>query len=111
METLDGKLLNDMKQWRCGNNHDHVLGVIEQVQVKLLVNGSTLRYQTQRLIIFRNAIDQSEEIPTEIEVAGTVDGKSLSMIWKCSVAGCGCPKEWHPNPEVVEFLARMYMAE
>jgi len=111
MDKVDGLLLNNMKQWRCEKNKDHILGVIEQVQVKLQVNGSTLRYQTSRLIIFREAIDRSAEIPAEIEVAGTVDGKILSMIWRCSIKGCGCIREWHPSDEFVEFLARTYLAE
>lgn len=111
MDKLDGISLGDMKQWKCEQNKDHVLGVIERVEVKLQVRGSTLRYYTSRLIIFRMAVDQSAEIPAEIEVAGTVDGKMLSMVWRCSVPGCGCPKEWHPDHEIVEMLAKTYLAE
>jgi hypothetical protein len=112
MDKMDGAQLSNMAQWRCGKNKDHILGVIERVEVKLRVKETTLRYQTSRLIIFREAIDRSAEIPAEIEVAGTVDGKMLSMIWRCSIKGCGCIKEWHPDSEVIEFLAsRTYHPE
>ncbi len=108
-EKLDGTLLSNMKQWR--DNKGHVLGVIVRDEVKLQVRETTLRYQTSMLIIFREAIDRDAEIPAEIEVAGTLDGKTLSMVWKCSIPGCGCIKEWHPGDELVEFLARTYLAE
>lgn len=112
MEKVDGISLGNMRQWRCEKNKNHVLGVIERVEVKLQVNGSTLRYYTSRLIIFRTAVDQGAEIPAEIEVAGTLDVKTLlGMIWICTVPGCGCRKEWNPDSEIVDMLAKMYLAE
>ena len=106
MLKMDGAQLSNMKQWQCRNNKDHVLGVIERVQMKLQVKGITLSYFTSRLIIFREAIDRSAEIPTEIDVAGTVDGKLSSVIWRCSE--CNCIKEWHPDDEITDYLVRTY---
>ncbi len=111
MDKLDGTQLSNMKQWRCDKNKDHVLGVIQREEVKLMVNGITLRYYTSRLLIFREAIDQAAEVPAEIDVAGTIDGKMLSMIWRCSVPGCGCPKEWHPDGDVMDYLVKTYLSE
>jgi hypothetical protein len=111
MDKLDGRLLANMKQWRCKRNKNHMLGAIERVEVKLQANGSTLKYHTSRLSIFREAIDQAAEVPAEIDVAGTLDGKMLSMVWRCSVPGCGCINEWHPDGAVIEILARTYIAE
>lgn len=111
MDKLDGTLIGNMKQWRCDKNKNHVLGVIERKEVKLEVRELKLRYFTSRLIIFRNAIDVNAEIPTEIDVAGDLDGKILSMVWRCSVQGCGCLKEWHPDDVVVDYLVKTYLSE
>ena len=105
MDNLDGKMLDSLKQWRCDGNKDHILGVIKRVQVSVLMDDrSTLKYYTTRLLIFRTAIDLCVEVPAEIEISGTLDGKMLSMIWKCSVPGCGCIKEWHPDNGALEWL-------
>ena len=111
MDKVNGSQLNDMKQWRCEKNKDHILGVIERVEAKLQVNGTTLRYRTSQLIIFREAVDRGADIPAEIDVAGTIDGKMLIMIWTCTVKGCGCINEWHPGNDVIEFLMKTYLAE
>ena len=110
MDNLDGTKLEDLKQWRC-KNKDHILGVIERVQVSVLLDNTTLRYYTTRLIIFRHAVDLGAEVPAEIEVAGTVDGKMTSMVWMCSVPGCGCVKEWHPDEGALEWLRKRYAKE
>ncbi|RJP53607.1 MAG: hypothetical protein C4583_04275 [Anaerolineaceae bacterium] len=109
MENLDGQLLDGAKQWKCANGH--VLGVTERVKAELQVNGKSLRYFTTRLALFRQAVDLEIERPAEIEVCGAVDGRILSMRWRCSVAGCGCIEEWHPAPDVAELLASTYLAE
>jgi hypothetical protein len=111
MEKVDGTLLKNMKQLRCSKNKDHVLGVIVREEAKLLFNEKTLRYFTSKVIIFRESIDISADIPAEIDVAGTLDGKMLSMVWICSVTGCGCPREWHPDDDVVDYLVRTYLSE
>lgn len=108
MDNLDGTTLANSKKWRCDKNKDHILGVIERVQVSAQVNGTVLKYYTTRLIIFRKAVDQSSEIPAEIEVAGGIDGRMLSMIWKCSVPGCDCIKEWHPDDDALMWLYKKY---
>lgn len=107
MDNMDGQLLDGSQQWKC--EHGHVLGVIERVKAELRVNEKTLRYFTTRLALFRQAVDLSMERPAEIEVSGAVDGRILSMRWRCSV--CGGIKEWHPAPDVAEFLANTYLAE
>jgi hypothetical protein len=35
----------------------------------------------------------------------------LGMIWICTVPGCGCQKEWHPDSDMVDVLVKMYLAE
>jgi hypothetical protein len=102
MNNLDGTTLDGSKKWRCDKNKNHILGVIERVQVSFQVDGSTLRYHTTRLSVFRTAVDLTVEIPAEIEVAGGIDGRMLSMVWRCSA--CGCMKEWHPDEEALEWL-------
>lgn len=109
MDKLDGKTLNDLNQWRCNKNRDHILGVIERVQVSVVLDDkSSLKYFTTRLLIFRTAVDLSAEVPAEIEVSGALDGKMLSMVWTCSVLGCGCMKEWHPDEGALEWLKKRY---
>ena len=112
MDKLDGSQLSNMKQWRCDKNKDHVLGAIQREEVKLVVDGMTLRYYTPQLLIFREAIDYSAEVPAEIEIAGMLNCKMLSMfVWKCSVKYCGGCKEWHPDDETTDYLVKTYLAE
>ncbi|MCI0551304.1 MAG: hypothetical protein L0287_10135 [Anaerolineae bacterium] len=111
MKNLDGKSLSDFKQWRCSRNKDHILGVIERVKISLQANGSTLKYYTTRLLVFRQAVDLSADVPGEIEVSGSLDGRILNMLWRCSVLGCGCVEEWHPDKEIIEYLVNTYHAE
>lgn len=109
MENLDGKTLGDLKQWKCGRNSDHVLGVIERVRVSVMLNDeTTLQYYTTRLIIFRAAVDLGAEVPAEIDVSSNLDGKMLSMTHKCSVPGCGSIKEWLPDEGALEWLKKRY---
>lgn len=109
MDNLDGRLLDGAKQWKCENGH--VMGVTERVKVKLRAGETTIRYFTTRLLIFKDSVDMEADVPAEIEVATALDGRILSMVHKCSVPGCGCKREWHPAPEVVELLAETYLAE
>lgn len=69
------------------------------------------RFDWAGLALFRRAVDLGVERPAEIEVCGALDGRMLSMRWRCSVSGCGCIEEWHPAPDVVEFVAATYLAE
>jgi hypothetical protein len=112
MDKLDSKSLSDIerfKRWMC--ERGHVMGVTERVKVKLRAGETTIRYFTTRLLIFQNSVDMGAEIPAEIEVATALDGRILSMVHKCSVPGCGCKREWHPDPEVIGLLAATYLAE
>jgi hypothetical protein len=113
MNNLDGKLLSDserFKHWKC--EHGHILGVTERVRQVLEVKPYVyVKYYTTRLLIFRTSVDLSVDVPAEIEVAGQGDGRILSIVWRCSVPGCGCIREWHPEKDVVEFLATTYLAE
>ena len=108
MESLDGRTLENLKQWKCSKNKNHILGVIERVQVSVNVDESTLKYHTTRLIIFRTSVDLASEVPAEIEVSGAIDGKIMSLVWKCSVPGCGCMREWHPDEGAIELLQILY---
>jgi hypothetical protein len=110
MDQLDGKSLNGLKHWRDAKGH--VLGVIEHVRVKVQVDGVNARYHTPRLLLFREAVDVEAEVPAQIDVAGTVEGRTLfSLAWRCSVPGCGCIKEWFPEPGMVAHFVRTYLAE
>ena len=107
MDNLDGTNLVNMKHWLCGNGH--IMGVIERVQTGVrMADESTLRYFTKRLLIFRVAVDLNAEVPAEIEVVGALDGRMLSMVWKCSIPGCGCMKEWHPDEDALDWLKQRY---
>lgn len=110
MDNLDGDAINDVdrfKHWKCC--HDHIMGVTERVREALQVNGTTIRYFTTQLSLFRDAVDLSAEKPAEIEVTTVLNGRILSMVHKCSV--CGDKREWHPEKDVVEFVASTYLAE
>ena len=103
MDDVDGRLINDarFKQWRCGRGH--VMGVTERVKVTLRAGETTLRYFTTRLLVFQEAVDMEAEVPAEIRVASSLDGRILSMVHRCSV--CGEIREWHPEARVVEMMA------
>lgn len=109
MDTVDGKLLSNMKLWRCKKNKDHVLGVSERVRVSFEIGGRNVKYYSNRLRLFRSAVDLNAEIPPEIEVCGMVDGRTLSMSWFCSA--CGEPRQWNPDEEFVKQLAGTYLTE
>jgi len=112
MKNMDWNDLRKSKHWRCDRNKEHILGVIERVQVNVLLDdGSTLKYYTTRLLIFRAAVDLRAEAPAKIAVAGTLDGKMLSMTWECSVPGCECIKEWHPDEGALEWLKKRYASQ
>jgi hypothetical protein len=108
MDNVDGEALDDAKKWMCRNGR--ALGVVERVRAKLMSeNGTSLRYYTTRLALFRRAVDLGAERPVEIEVIGALDGNILSMRCRCSE--CGVIEEWHPAPNVVNLLVSTYVAE
>lgn len=100
---MDGKKLDELKQWKCENGH--VLGVMERARVK----GEEFEYHTSKLIIFRTAIDLAAETMTDVDVAGTLYGRMLlGFSWKCSIEGCGCVREWHPDEEAHDWLRKRH---
>lgn len=109
MEPVDGKNLMNFTLWRCKNNGDHVLGVSERVKVSFTIGGRNVRYVTNRLMLFRYAVDLQAEIPAEIDVCGVLDGRTMAMTWTCSE--CKHPQEWHADKEFVEKMADPYLTE
>lgn len=110
MDNLDGSVIDDIDRftrWKCGQ--DHIMGVTERVRQSLQINGKTLRYFTTQLSLFRDAVDLQAEKPAEIEVTTVLDGRTLRMVHRCTV--CGDKREWHPEKDVVEFVASTYLAE
>jgi len=65
--------------WRCGN--DHILGMV-------IVSGRGVN----RLLLYRNAVNMSAEMPEEVEVMGVLHGMMMDI--KCDVPGCGCVRTW-----------------
>jgi hypothetical protein len=81
----------------------------ERVRETLQVNGTTIRYYTTRLLLFRQAVDMTADVPAEIEVAGFGNGRIMSIVWRCSV--CGAIREWYAERDVAAFVASTYAAE
>jgi hypothetical protein len=112
MDKLDGTRLSHFKQLQCSRNKKHVLGVIERMKVNVVLDGTTFTYYSPRLIIFRETVDLEEDAPKEVDVAGTIEGKTLfDLNWKCSVPRCNGIKEWHPEKEIFEYFVKTYLAE
>lgn len=109
MDKLDGSEIYDekYKHWKC--RRGHLMGVIKRVRETLRVNGKTLRYDATRLLLFRQAVDISADVPAEIDVAGFGDGRVLSIVWRCSI--CGGIREWYAERGVAEFVASTYLAK
>jgi hypothetical protein len=99
---MDGKL-DGLKYWRCKNGH--LLGVVGRRQVVM----SGVRFHTPLLMIFRMAIDLAVAKMDSADVAGELYGRMLlGFRWRCSVAGCGCAREWHPEEDALDWLFRRY---
>lgn len=93
--------LGELKRWKCKNNH--VLGVIERIKV----SSGAIEYHTSKLIIFRTAIDVEADPLAEVDAAGSLYGRMLlGFSWTCSVPGCGCVREWHPDEEALDWLRK-----
>lgn len=74
------------KFWRCGNGH--ILGVIRW-------NGAGV----PTLLLYRQAVDQGEDIPEEVDVLGPLIGR---MPVRCSV--CGDVRLWDISPAALRAL-------
>jgi hypothetical protein len=112
MDTLDGTKLSDFKQLRCDRDKRHIIGIVQRVSVNIEMDGTTFQYYSPRLLIFRATVDMGADIPAEIDVAGSIEGRTLlNMGWKCSVPGCGGIRKWFPEKELIEHFVRTYLAE
>ena len=80
--------MNEMKQWRCRNNH--ILGFIRW-------NGDGL----PQLMVLREALDMEAEHPDEVDLLGPLNG---SMPVRCSI--CDDVQPWKIS---VESLVAMFM--
>jgi hypothetical protein len=107
---LDGKRLDEMKQWKCANGH--VMGVYERATVDAKIERRSVRYHTVKLIIFRQAINMEAEPLVDVDAAGTIYGRMLlGFSWRCSVPGCGCVREWNPDDEALDWLKKRFERE
>ena len=112
MDYLDGTKLSDFKQLRCDKDRRHIIGIVQRVHVSVEVDGVMFHYHSPRLLIFRTTVDMGADVPAEIDVAGSIEGRTLlNMGWRCSVPGCGGIKKWYPERELVEHFVRTYLAE
>jgi len=104
---MDG-ILDGLKHWKCGKGH--VLGVIKREKIKTkLDDGIEVEYHTTVLMIFRKAIDLSSETMDDVDVAGTLYSRMLlGFQWKCSVLGCGCFRDWHPDDDALDWVKKRY---
>lgn len=94
---MDGKLLDDARQWTCKNGH--LLGIVERVPVSN--NGA--KYHVARLILFRQAIDldpKSSVSLADVDVIGNIEGTVMDI--RCSVPGCGEVRTWFMGAAALE---------
>ena len=94
--------MSNSKPWRCEKGH--VLGLIRGESVSKVVKGAgRVNYRTNRLLIYRHAIDMTADAPEDVDVAGSLDDfMLLGFTWKCSI--CGVDRLWHPDEEALSWL-------
>ena len=103
---MDRGKLDGVKQWKCDANSSHVLGILKRVESSVQVDGTTIRYHTTQVMLFKETINLDAEMPDEIDVVGVVEGLMLtSMTWRCTC--CGAVKKWHPGEEALMWLKVM----
>lgn len=104
---MDGKDLSGMKQWKCEKNPAHVLGILKRVESRVQVDGSTIRYHTTQIMLFKDSVDLDAKVPVEVDVVGCVEGLMLThMTWKCTI--CGAERRWHPSEDALIWLSTNY---
>lgn len=105
---MDGLMMTvSAKQWKCKNGH--VLGLVVRTKEQAKVENMTVRYHTSKLIIFRFAIDPLADAMSDVDAAGELQGRMLlGFSWRCSVLGCGCIREWHPDDEALDWLKKRF---
>ena len=82
----------ESKPWMCGpkdGRWHHVLGQVVR-------NSSGIR----QLLLYRQAVDQQEEEPVEVDVMATVIGQVVDV--RCSI--CGRVRTWVPGEEALRQL-------
>jgi hypothetical protein len=77
----------EAKRWMCGRGH--VLGLVVR-------NGRGV----EQLLLYRHAVDMSEDAPEQVDVIATVEGLVLDV--RCDA--CGRIRTWTPG---VEAMRRM----
>jgi hypothetical protein len=106
--VMDGTAMNEVKQWKCKNGH--VLGLIKREKVKTMIKDFEVEYFTSVLIIFRKAIDLESATMDDVDVGGTLYGRMLLHLrWSCSVPGCNCARDWHPDEDALDWLQKRYL--
>lgn len=90
----DGKIVIDMKPWRC--EHGHVLGLVQRVGEK-----------SARLMIYRHAVDMEKADLRQVDVQAVVEFGLVDVI--CDL--CGASRTWAPNQEAYERMMKMYLPE
>ena len=92
MDNMDG-----YRPWECSKGH--ILGVVERARITTLTGQ---RGHVSRLLLYRHAIDLSKEIPTEVDVIGSLEGTMLHI--RCDVPGCGEIRTWEIGADALERL-------
>jgi hypothetical protein len=91
---------SDLKEWKCRNGH--VLGVAQRVEVNREFAGRPLRYHSTRLLLYRHAVDLSQETPAEVEVIANVEGTTLDV--RCDAPGCEAVRSWYEGEAALGAL-------
>lgn len=98
---------SELKTWKCGNGH--VLGVVQRVQVTrqlpVTLGGNTgqeVRYHSSRLLLYRHAVDLTQETPAEVDVMATVEGTTLDV--RCDAPGCDAVRSWYEGEAAMDAL-------
>ena len=82
-------MVNQMKRYRCPNNH--VLGLI-------VYSG----HNVARLLYFRDALDENAEVPPEVHTTAIIDSGDVT----CSI--CNASITWVPSAPTLARLIRSH---
>jgi len=92
---MDGDLFSGLKEFKCPRC-GAVLGLVKRFHVER--PGS--RAHVSRLLLFRQAVDRSAEVPESVDVIAVVEGNTLDI--RCSVPGCNAVRSWHKGEDALE---------
>lgn len=79
--------------WRCKHGHD--LGSVRWSETG---GGS----KVQQLLLYRNAIDMSDEHPDDVDVIAVIEGYVVDV--RCNVPGCDAMRTWVPGEAALKRL-------